>query len=277
MDPTFIGTVEDWFNWTSSKSKGVLEKCKEGTQLPWWTTISGLTVILRLAVFPLRVRAWRNGRMMKMSIEHCNKYIAPQLREIHGKTLDAAIRNEAYKRNMIEANTLVMKSMALSPWKSLSPIPVSVPLFLSVAAGLRTINYNGEGLWWVWNNFGERAIESAVPVALSNFLYIEMSRRGSSTEKKSGFLRSKLPFILGHSLNLLSFVLLTQVPSAVNFFLLNSSILSIIEGKILCKKESGSKNLLEKLIEKDFNDKISKIDLKEYFNREQITAPTPSK
>lgn len=193
--------------------------------------------------------------MTKMSIEHCNKNIAPQLRELHGKTLDPQARNEAYKKAMISANTLIMKSLNLSPWKSLAPIPVSVPLFLSVAAGLRAIDYGGEGFGWFWRNFGEAAVESAVPVALSNFFYIEMSRR-QSLNKDAGFLRSKLPFIIGHSLNLLSFVLLTQVPSAVNLFLLNSSVLSIIESKILM---GDNPNLLKRMVEKEFKDKIGKI------------------
>ena len=209
----------------------------------------------------MRLRAWRNGRLMKKSIEYCNKNIAPKLRESHGKTVDVKVRNEAYKKNMIESNTLLMKSIGVSPWKSLSPLPLSIPLFLSFASGLRTIEYGDEGLRWIWRNFGDAAIESAVPVALSNFIYIEASRRRSTTNA-NGFLRTKLPFILGHSLNLLSFVLLTQVPSAVNFFLLNSSILSIIEGKLLMDMDTGKghKNILERWIEKDFNEKVNRID-----------------
>lgn len=255
---TLISTIEDWFKWTSLKSKESIEKFKNQTQLPWWATLSSLTIALRLTVFPLRLRAWRNGRMMKMTIQHCNGNIAPKLREIHGKTLNKEVRNENFKKEMMEMNKMLMKSMGLSPWKSLTPLPVSIPLFLSVAAGLRMINYENEGLWWVWNNFGEAGIESAVPVALSNFLYIESSRR-AGIPGKTGFLREKLPFILGHSVNILSFVLLTQVPSGVNFFLLNSSILSIIESKILYKK-----TLFDKIIEKQFNENINKINVCEY-------------
>lgn len=203
---------------------------------------------------------------MKMSIEHCNRNYAPLLRAKHaGNIVDVKGRDEGYKRDMIAANTRVMKEIGASPWKSLSPLPVSIPLFLSVAAGLRAIDYKGEGLTsFIWKDFGEAAVQSAVPVFISNFIYIEISRRNQLNVKdksSSSFLRRKVPFILGHSLNILSFVLLTQVPSAVNFFLLNSSILSIIEGRILSTSTSTSKStgLLEKWVEMDFNNKVSKL------------------
>lgn len=200
---------------------------------------------------------------MKMSIEHCNKNYAPLLRAKHAGNADVKGRDEGYKRDMIAANTRVMKEIGASPWKSLSPLPVSIPLFLSVAAGLRTIDYKGEGLTsFIWKDFGEAAIQSAVPVFISNFIYIEISRRNLPSNVKDK-LRRKVPFILGHSLNILSFVLLTQVPSAVNFFLLNSSILSIIEGRILSTSTSSStderEGLLEKWVEMDFNNKVSKL------------------
>ena len=224
---------------------------------------------MRIIVFPLRFRAWRNGQMMKLVVEHCNKEIAPKLREYHELRTAQELRSELFKRDMLKAHASTLKSLQLSPWKSLTPIPVSVPLFLSVAAGLRAIDYVNEGFGVIWSNFGEAGIYSAVPVFLSNFLYIEISRRRlerknmrnggndsvdtSLHEIRRPFWKTKLPFIIGHTLNTFSFALLTQVPSGVNLFLFTSSLLSLIETKYLDFKADDPKQkylFLKKIKEK---------------------------
>ena len=268
-DITLLSTVSDWFNWTSEKSRNGILAVHEKSSTPWWMTITGVTVGLRLAVFPLRLRAWRNGRMIKLVTEYCNNNIAPNLRSNHQMNTMAEKRAELFKKDMLKTHATVMKHVGASPWKSLSPLPVSIPLFLSVAAALRGIDYNGEGLGQVWKNFGEADWLSAVPVALSNFVYIEQARRSQphvNIEPKS-FMRRKLPFIVGHSLNVCSFLVLTTVPSSVNLFLLTSSLLSIAESKYLHGSESkeanddGNKRLLDKWVEWGFKRKIDKLKL----------------
>ena len=248
---TFIGTLSDWFNWTSEKSKNGIESFHKMTALPWWTTITGITIGARIIVLPLRVRAWKNGRLMKLTTEYCNKFEAPKLREYHQKNTLPDKRNELYKNDMMRVHAETMKSIGVSPWKSLSPIPVSIPLFLSLAAGLRGIDFEGEGVisGVIWKNLGEAELLSAVPVAISNFFFIEYTRRHQKMQQQQinngkgderSFMKKTLPFIIGHSINLCSFVVLTRVASAVNLFLLTSSIMSIMESVLLKGREAGN-------------------------------------
>ena len=262
---TFVGTLSDWFNWTSQKSKNGIETVHEMIGLPWWTTITGITVGVRLVIFPLRLRAWKNGRLMKLTTEYCNKMEAPKLREYHQKNTKAEKRAEEYKKDMLRVHAETMKSIGVSPWKSLSAVPVSIPLYLSVAGGLRAIDYGGEGAGWgIWRDLGEVGWISAVPVALSNFAFIEYSRRiNTSSDKSVSFMRKNLPMIIGHSINAFSFVVLTQVPSSVNLFLLTSSMFSIAESRLLRSKNGNGGGLwvdgvLDRWVERDFKRLIEK-------------------
>lgn len=271
MSVTFVDTLGGWLNWTGEKSKFALEKVKDRTGLPWWSTITTVTIGVRLIIFPLRLRAWRNGKMMKMTVEHCNKEFAPKLREYHRINTAPDRQNELFKTDMLKVHGDTLKSLNLSPWKSLSPLPLSVPLFLSVASGLRSIDFGGEGLGGIWKDFGGADPISAVPVFCGNLVYIEYTRRRLN-EKKSlksniktsiertsstnntntshstlnslntmSTLRQKAPFILGHALNACSFILLSQVPSGVNLFLFTSSIFSLFESKYLNLKDEDRK------------------------------------
>lgn len=261
---TFIGTLESWFNWTSEKNKNGIESVHKMTDLPWWTTITGITIGVRLIVFPLRLRALKNGRLLKLTTEYCNKVEAPKLREFHQKNTLPEKRNELFKNDMLRVHGETMKSIGVSPWKSLSPLPVSIPLFLSVAAGLRGVDFGGEGCGMLWHDFGEAGMLSAVPVALSNFVFIEYSRRQIDKEgnKNGSFIKKKLPFIVGHSINLCSFLLLTRVPSAVNLFLFTSSLMSVMESIGLKKGEGG---FMDRWIESEFKRLVEK-----YLNNKKI-------
>lgn len=251
---TFLETLSDWFDWSGKKSQNSIENFKEMTGLPWWTTITSVTIGIRLIIFPLRLRAWQNGKMMKMTLEYCNKQIAPKLREYHRINTVPELRAESFKADMLKSHREALKLLNLSPWKSLSPIPVSIPLFLSVAAGLRKIDYCGEGLGMIWRNFGEASLISAIPVFCGNFLFLEYSRRlqkdkpqQSDKLKPWKKLRQNLPLILGHSVNACSLLLLSQVPSGVNLFLFTSSIFNLIETRYLASSKNEYKVEEEKL------------------------------
>lgn len=192
---------------------------------------------------------------MKMATRHCNEKYATVLRgEYHSNPK----RNELFKKAMLDKHADTIKSVGASPWKSLSPLPVSVPLFLSVAAGLRGIDFGGEGLGAIWKDFGEAGMVSAVPVAISNFLYLELSRRDLAKDpnRPRTFMRSKFPFILAHTLNICSFLILTQAPSSVNMFLFVSSVTGLIESKYILRAGGAGSGVLDSFLVSSFNKRI---------------------
>lgn len=273
-NPTLLSTLGSWFDWGSDKAKFCLIKYKENTEIPWWMAITTSTIFLRLLVFPLRLRAWRNGQLLKLITEHCNKTITPVLRAHYQLKIGAGEVDKArlFKTDVLKAHSNLARSLGVSPWKSLSPLPLSIPLFLTTAAALRGIQFNGEGFWF-WKDFGEAVGVSALPVALSNFIFIEYSRRRqqqqqhktpqiqisdlSSNKKSYTFIKTKLPFIIGHSLNVLSMLILTSVPCGVNLFILTSSVFSIFESVFLTKSAKNKVSWLNLLIKKDFDRRIS--------------------
>ena len=246
----FFDTLSDLIGGVGEGGKLVLTNLKEASGMPWWATIPVSTLALRFALFPLRLRAWRNGRLIKLTTEHCNNFEGPKFRLI-------AKSAPEFKTKMIEKHTELLKYLKVSPWKSLSQLPFSVPLFLGFAAGLRAIDFNGAGLFdAIWKDFGEAQISSALPVLLTNFFYIQSSSKSAKEPKQADTLfrrlRPKIPFYLGHSINLCSFIILSQVPSSVNLFLFISSLSAFLETKLVLKP-SG---LIENFIRKDFDRQI---------------------
>jgi membrane protein insertase Oxa1/YidC/SpoIIIJ len=234
----FLDTLTALVDWTGGGSRAALEGVKAGCGLPWWATISGATLGLRLLLVPLRFRAWRNGRLMKLATDHCNRVEGPVLRRALAGEVDGRVRDELFKRQMLGRHAELLKRLRVSPWKLLTALPVSVPAFLSFAAGLRQIEFPGDDgvAPWIWSHFGEADVASVVPVVLANFLYIESARRASVSARapqKGRAWRAKIPFLVGHSVNLVSCVILSQVPSCVNLFIFTSTLAGLLESKFL--------------------------------------------
>lgn len=265
---TLVSTFTDWIDWTSSRVESKLLFVKESTGMPWWLVIISSTLATRLVIFPLRLRAWRNGEYLKMSTRHVNTTISPVIRRsIASKAFESVkARDSEFRDQVMRRFKEVCVGLGVSPWKSLTPLPFSVPIFLGLAGALRRVDYGGSGLG-IWRDFGEREVLTAIPCAVLNFMFIEYSRRkrippsGASNNDKPDkvvdVLKKNLPFIMGHGINICSLLILTQVPSAINLYVLTSTTVALSETLFMDK--SG---WLKRQVEESFKRDMLKIEAK---------------
>ncbi|KAI4503676.1 hypothetical protein M0802_001079 [Mischocyttarus mexicanus] len=118
--------------------------------LPWWGTIALGTVIVRTFMFPLIIKSQKNAAAMSLYL--------PKMTEIQQKLSEARTSGDHYNA-AVYSNELYMymKEKNVSPWKSLVPLMVQVPTFLSFYLALRGMallpveSLTTGGLWWFTN------------------------------------------------------------------------------------------------------------------------------
>jgi len=110
--------------WPSDIMIRLLEFCHVSTQLPWWGSIILLTVILRVALFPLMLKTTRNISVLP--------YIADKQKALMEETKKARLSGE-----LVEMRKATMKLLALykqwgySPFMSFWGI-LQIPIFFAV-------------------------------------------------------------------------------------------------------------------------------------------------
>lgn len=116
--------------WPSGLIQSTLELIHNHTHLPWWACIVGLTVTLRLAMFPLVVKMQQVGA----KIANINKEVRPY----HAKIMECKARGD--KIGESQAGIEILKIYQQHKVHPLQMFPLAfaqVPVFLSVLYGLR--------------------------------------------------------------------------------------------------------------------------------------------
>jgi YidC/Oxa1 family membrane protein insertase len=130
-----IGLAKSWW-WPPDLVQHLMEIVHVSTGLPWWATITLVTVGVRLALFPLYVKS--SDMMAK------NAKIKPQLDEIQAKLMSAVDMSESQsimlKRKKLLAEHGVKNRYLLAPM-------LQIPLAIGFFSGLRAMsNYPVDGL-----------------------------------------------------------------------------------------------------------------------------------
>lgn len=95
----------------------------------WWLTLAISAVSMRLALFPLRWRGWRNSQLIKLTTHHCNTHHGPLLRRTCKRDDFASLMKAKWRE--------ICEGIGARPWKSLVGVPFAVPTFLCVAGAVR--------------------------------------------------------------------------------------------------------------------------------------------
>lgn len=239
---SFTETLGGWIDWGMEGGEAVIEKIHDKSGASWWSTLVMMAAGMRVVLFPFRLRGWLNGRLLKESTLHCNRVVGPQLRV---KLKDTP---EAFKDLMIAEWRRVSLAVGASPWKSFTAVPVSVPLFLSIAGGIR-----GKFLGAAGEDMGlltEIVPLGAVPVALMNAVYLEVSRRRAGTGKR-------WPFMIAHGVNFVSMGVLMQMPLAVDWFVFWSTAAALSEAAWLERSK-----LMARWAQSEFSRRINKVEVR---------------
>lgn len=237
---SFTETLGGWIDWGTKGGEIIIDKIHEESGMSWWSTLVMTAAGMRVVLFPFRVRGWLNGRLLKESTAHCNRVVGPQLRVKLKETPDA------FKAQMLTEWRRIAVAVGASPWKSFTAIPVSVPLFLSIAGGIRRkfLDASAENI----SLLTEIVPIGALPVAVMNAIYLEISRRKAVKGKR-------WPFMIAHGVNLLSMGVLMQMPLAVDWFVFWSTAAALSESVWLEKSA-----LMAKFAQSEFSRRINKVE-----------------
>lgn len=237
---SFTETLGGWIDWGTKGGEIIIDKIHEESGMSWWSTLVMTAAGMRVVLFPFRMRGWLNGRLLKESTAHCNRVVGPQLRLKLKETPDA------FKAQMLTEWRRIAVAVGASPWKSFTAIPVSVPLFLSMAGGIRRkfLDASAENI----SLLTEIVPIGALPVAVMNAIYLEISRRKAVKGKR-------WPFMIAHGVNLLSMGVLMQMPLAVDWFVFWSTAAALSESVWLEKSA-----LMAKFAQSEFSRRINKVE-----------------
>ena len=98
--------------------------------IPWWGTIMATTLLLRIVLFPVVVKAQKNAAKMNE--------VYPQMAVLQEKISDAKQRGDLYEQNVLGGELQkLMQEKGISPLKNLYPMLMQAPLFISMFLGLR--------------------------------------------------------------------------------------------------------------------------------------------
>ena len=128
-DPPFEALgLASW--WPTGRMQYFMEYLHVDLDLPWWSTIIAMTVVVRMCTFPLVVMSQRNAAKMSNTM--------PKMMEIQQKMTDARARGDVYdsaKYGMELQN--YMTKHKIHPLKNMVPMLVQAPIFISMFTGLR--------------------------------------------------------------------------------------------------------------------------------------------
>lgn len=128
-DPPFEALgLASW--WPTGRMQYFMEYLHVDLDLPWWSTIMAMTVIVRMCTFPLVVMSQRNAAKMSNTM--------PKMMEIQQKMTDARARGDMYdsmKYGMELQNYMTKHN--IHPLKNMVPMLVQAPIFISMFTGLR--------------------------------------------------------------------------------------------------------------------------------------------
>ena len=198
--------------------------------MPWPVLIGTAAFSVRMVLLPFRVRVALNSRLMACATVHCNEFVAPHLKA-HYKSLPGPNAESLYKQAITQQWARIARHVGASPWKALSVPMVAIPCFLGMSGGLRQLALNDSSLLGA-ALAGSQPL-SAVPGFIFNLAQIELNRRERALKDPNKnvlrTIRTNLPYLLSHGVNVLGLVLLSQMPAVLNLFLGTSSALSLME------------------------------------------------
>jgi membrane protein insertase Oxa1/YidC/SpoIIIJ len=131
--------------WTVQYVEAGLHWLHDAAHLPWWATIVGATLALRMALAPVNVLLLRNTLRMKL--------LAPQVAALEARMADPAAPAAAQVA-AAEELTALFRAKGCSPWKNMLVFPVLLPpTILSIFGAIYNVSMSTpamavEGLAW---------------------------------------------------------------------------------------------------------------------------------
>jgi len=150
----------------------VIQSIHEYGGLPWWASIVAMTVIVRTAILPLTIMSQKNTANLVRASPELEEFKA-DVRLNPPKTVEDQMRNSMRLREIYSKYNISMK-------KTLAPLVVQMPLFITFFLGLRRLAQTyptmkeGGALWFTDLSVADPTYALPVIAAGTFLLTIEM-------------------------------------------------------------------------------------------------------
>ncbi|TRY62097.1 hypothetical protein TCAL_01760 [Tigriopus californicus] len=214
--------------WPPGRFQYLLELFHVNLDVPWWVAIVAVTVSLRILLFPMVVSARR------AAIDLNNKM--PGMVALQSELGEARKRGDMYETQRISMDLQkYMRKNEIKPWKSLTPMFLQAPIFISMFMGLRNMttlpveSMETGGLLWITDlTVPDPYYVLPVVTAASVYLQLKVAADGLSNRNMGywgKFFMSGFPFLI--------LPLSVNMPAAITFYWATTNMFSILQAGVL--------------------------------------------
>ena len=189
----------------------------ETTGLPWWATISMITLAFRLSIFPTVIRSQRESYKLQQA--------KPIIEQIQRDTANDPGVNEVVRARMIQD---VYKKYDIKFSRIFVPVLLQLPVLISFFLGLRygaqilPSFHTGGALWFPDLTIPD--VYRVLPFVTSGMFLLQVELGGESGTEQTKNLKNIFRFMA-----LMSIPLTMQVESAVFMYWITTSTFSLVQ------------------------------------------------
>lgn len=198
---------------------------------PWWISIVGFTLGIRLISSPVRAYSIRNTAKVSKCMEVVEKQ---KLRS----QIEAKKRNSSLQKVTHEKLSELYSTQNCHPNRSLLSLFYHIPVFLTVSAALRKMSgFNsssaqagfecGGTLWFTNLTLTDPYHALPLAVCASNFFLLYVNRH--LLQRHAETKLTKIFYGSMYTLNIVSVYILTHLPASVGLYVLTSSVFAVVE------------------------------------------------
>lgn len=213
---TTFGDREEALRWWHP-FRYVITVAHDSTGIPWWTSITCATLILRVLMTPLSISGFRFQEAMRK--------IQPQISEIQAEAKELAkkgSREEALEHNK-KAQDLISEQGGM--WKSFVGPMSQMPVFMGMYKALQNISASGAeglstgGFFWLKDlSMADPTHVAPFLTAISTIVMMETARRGSTAGAAPESTQATLTKYAGRGFALFAIAFTWKLPAAFFFY-----------------------------------------------------------
>jgi len=217
------------FGFVSDGVVSLLETVHTVSATPWWLTIAGTTVAVRLALSPVMVFTMRRSAAIQQA--------KPQMEEFQAEIKELMSLGQTEKAKAQQAKLMqFMREKGISPFQTLAGPLLQFPVFLSFFFGLRKLVENNTslatgGLAW-FTDLTTIDPTYVLPVLTASTMFLVMELGAESGANQSQTITGPMKNIL-RGLCVLSIPVTAQFPTALMCYWLPSNVYSLVFGGIM--------------------------------------------
>lgn len=206
----------------------LVEKIHVVADIPYWQSIIALTVVLRVAVLPIAIKAMRDGAKMQL--------LQPEMKAIQAEMMSDPFANVKQAEYEIRMKALFSKYQ-VTPFSMLLGPLAQMPIFLSMFFGIRQMGdyYDGfstGGAYW-FTDLAAADTTMVMPVVNSVMFLGLLELGGEAGQQQAQTDQQKTMKTVFRALGVAMVPLTMHMPSGLFVYWCSSSLISVVQNLVL--------------------------------------------